>query len=86
MLFRSQGITCISKSDVAGKIALNIPVKISTGRLVSTIKPEYRSSYALIRYISLRNASKNVASNIDIKTSGNALKTILERIKEFFYT
>jgi len=86
VVLTGQGITCISKSDVAGKIALNIPVKISTGRLVSTIKPEYRSSYALIRYISLRNASKNVASNIDIKTSGNALKTILERIKEFFYT
>ena len=86
VVLTGQGITCISKSDVAGKIVLNIPVKISTGRLVSTIKPEYRSSYALIRYISLRNASKNVASNIDVKTSGNAVKTILERIKEFFYT
>ena len=86
VVLTGQGITCISKSDVAGKIVLNIPVKISTGRLVSTIKPEYRSSYALIRYISLRNASKNVASNIDVKTNGNAVKTILERIKEFFYT
>lgn len=86
VVLTGQGITCISKSDVAGKIVLNIPVKISTGRLVSTIKPEYRSSYALIRYISLRNASKNVASSIDVKTSGNAVKTILERIKEFFYT
>lgn len=86
VILTGQGITCISKSDVAGKIVLNIPVKISTGRLISTIKPEYRSSYALIRYVSLRNASKNVASSIDVKTSGNAVKTILERIKEFFYT
>ena len=44
----------LNKSDVAGKIALNIPVKISTGRAVSTVKPEYRTSYALIRYIASR--------------------------------
>ena len=86
VILTGQGITCISKSDVAGKIVLNIPVKISTGRLVSTIKPEYRSSYALIRYISARNTSKNVASKIDVKSSGNVIKTVLERIKEFFYT
>lgn len=86
VILTGQGITCISKSDVAGKIVLNIPVKISTGRLVSTIKPEYRSSYALIRYVSLRNTSRNVASSIDTKASGNIVKTVLERIKEFFYT
>lgn len=86
VILTGQGITCISKSDVAGKIVLNIPVKISTGRLVSTIKPEYRSSYALIRYISARNTSKNVASRIDVKSNGNVIKTILERVKEFFYT
>lgn len=86
VILTGQGITCISKSDVAGKIVLNIPVKISTGRLVSTIKPEYRSSYALIRYVSTRNTSRNVASSIDTKTSGNIVKTVLERIKEFFYT
>lgn len=86
VILTGQGITCISKSDVSGRIALNIPVKISTGRLISTIKPEYRSSYALIRYISARNTSKNVASNIDVKSNGSAIKTILERIKEFFYT
>lgn len=86
VILTGQGITCISKSDVAGKIVLNIPVKISTGRLVSTIKPEYRSSYALIRYVSTRNTSRNVASSIDTKASGNIVKTVLERIKEFFYT
>ena len=39
-----QGITNINKSDVAGKIILNIPVKIATGRLISTVRPEYRLS------------------------------------------
>ena len=54
VILTGQGITCISKSDVAGKIVLNIPVKIATGRMISTVKPAYRSSYALVRYVSSR--------------------------------
>ncbi len=86
VILTGQGITTISKSDVAGKIILNIPVKISTGRLISTIKPSYRSSYALVRYISSRPFAKSVSSSIDIKTNESFLKTVMERIKEFFYT
>lgn len=86
VILTGQGITTISKSDVAGKIILNIPVKISTGRLISTIKPSYRSSYALVRYISSRPFAKSVSSSIDIKTNESFFKSLLERIKEFFYT
>lgn len=86
VILTGQGITTISKSDVAGKITLNIPVKISTGRLISTIKPSYRSSYALVRYISSRPFAKSVSSSIDIKTNESFFKTVMERIKEFFYT
>lgn len=86
VILTGQGITTISKSDVAGKIILNIPVKISTGRLISTIKPSYRSSYALVRYISSRPFAKSVSSSIDIKTNESFFKTVIERIKEFFYT
>ena len=76
----------INKSDVAGKITLNIPVKISTGRLVSTIKPNYRSSYALIKYIASRPFAKTVSSSIDTVSDENIFRNILERIKEFFYS
>lgn len=86
VILTGQGITTISKSDVAGKIILNIPVKISTGRLISTIKPSFRSSYALVRYISSRPFAKSVSSSIDIKTNESFWKTVMERIKEFFYT
>ena len=86
VILTGQGITCISKSDVAGKIVLNIPVKIATGRMISTVKPAYRSSYALVRYVSSRPYAKNVASKIDVKSNENFFKTILERIKQFFYT
>ena len=86
VILTGQGITCISKSDVAGKIVLNIPVKIATGRMISIVKPAYRSSYALVRYVSSRPYAKNVSSRIDVKSNESFIKTILERIKEFFYT
>ncbi len=86
VVLTGQGIVNISKSDVAGKINLNIPVKISTGRLIGATKPSYRISYALIRYIAARPFAKTVSSSIDTKSNENILKNIWERIKEFFYS
>ncbi len=86
VVLTGQGIVNINKSDVAGKINLNIPVKISTGRAVSTVKPAYRTSYALVRYIAARPFAKTVSSSIDTQNNENFFKTILERIKEFFYS
>ena len=86
VILTGQGITNISKSDVAGKIALNIPVKMSTGRLISTVKPSFRTAYSLVRYIAARPFAKSVSSNIDTVLEENVFKVILERIKEFFYS
>ena len=86
VVLTGQGITNINKSDVAGKIILNIPVKISTGRLISTIKPSYRSAYSLVRYIAARRFAKTLCTCIDIKTDRNFLKNGIERIKDFFYS
>ena len=58
VILTGQGITNISKSDVAGKVVLNIPVKISTGRGISTVRPGYRTVYALVRYIASRQFAK----------------------------
>ena len=86
VVLTGEGIVNISKSDMAGKIILNIPVKISTGRLISTIKSTYRTSYALVRYIAARPYAETVSSNIDTKTESHIFKDILEKIKEFFYS
>ena len=86
VVLTGQGITNISKSDVAGKIVLNIPVKISTGRAISTVKPEFRTSYALVRYIAARPFAKSVSSKIDTNSKESILKTIIVRVKEFFYS
>ena len=86
VILTGQGRTNINKRDVAGKIALNIPVKMSTGRLISTIKPSYRTAYALVRYIAARPFAKSVSSSIDTAMEDNFFKVLLDRIKEFFYS
>lgn len=86
VILTGQGIVNINKSDVAGKINLNIPVKISTGRLISTVKATYRTSYALVRYVAARPFAKTVSSDIDSQNSESFIKTIFERVKEFFYS
>lgn len=86
VILTGQGITNINKSDVAGKVILNIPVKFATGRLISTIRASQRTAYALVRYIAARPFAKNVSSSIDSNSEENIFKKILERIKEFFYS
>ena len=86
VVLTGQGIVNINKSDVAGKISLNIPVKISTGRAVSTVKPAYRTSYALVRYIAARPFAKTVSSSIDTQHNESYLRHIIDRLKEFFYS
>lgn len=86
VVITGQGIANINKSDVAGKIILNIPVKISTGRLISTVRPCYRTAYSLVRYIAARPFAKTVSSNIDSNTKENVFKNIVEKVKEFFYS
>ena len=86
VILTGQGISNINKSDVAGKIILNIPVKISTGRLISTVRPSYRTAYALVRYIAARPFTKNVSSNIDSGTEQSIIKKLLDKVREFFYS
>ena len=86
VILTGQGITNINKCDVAGKINLNIPVKIASGRLIGTVKPTFRVAYALVRYIASRPFTKTVSSSIDTKSEEGFFKTLLERIKEFFYS
>lgn len=86
VVLTGQGISNVSKSDVAGKIVLNIPVKIATGRLISTVKPSFRTSYALVRYIASRPFTKTVSSSIDTKSENGFFKNLIERVKEFFYS
>ena len=80
------GITSINKSDMAGKIILNTPVKFATGRAISQVAQEYRTAYSLIRYIAAKPFAKSVSSSVDVKTEKHFLKDAIERVKDFFYS
>ena len=86
MILTGQGITNINKSDVAGKIELNIPVKMESNKIANLIKPTYTTAYALVRYIASRPFAKTVSSSIDSKSDEKFYKKILEKVKDFFYS
>ena len=86
VILTGDGITNINKSDMAGKIILNIPVKVSSTRVSTTIKSTYRTSYALVRYVSSRSYSKRVSSAIDAKVDKGGIKGILSKVRDFFYS
>ena len=86
VVLTGQGITNISKSDIVGKITLNIPVKMATSKTASTIKPCYTTAYALVRYIALRPFAKTVSSSLDINSNENFFQNLLEKVKDFFYS
>ena len=86
VILTGQGITSISKSDIVGKITLNIPVKKETEKIAGLIKPTYSTAYALVRYIASRPFAKTVSSSLDINSNEGFFKNLLEKIKEFFYS
>ncbi len=86
VILTGQGITNISKSDIVGKITLNIPVKMANSKIAGLIKPSYVTAYALVRYIASRPFAKTVASSLDINSNEGFLQNILEKVKDFFYS
>ena len=86
VVLTGQGITNISKSDIVGKITLNIPVKYSSNKIANAMKPEYLTAFALVRYIVSRPYTKVVASSIDANMDGGIFKKVLEKVKDFFYS
>ena len=46
----------------------------------------YIGAYSIIRYISTRPFAKTVSSSVDVKNEDNIIRTILERIRDFFYS
>lgn len=86
VILTGQGITNISKSDIVGKITLNIPVKMASSKTTGIVKPCYTTAFALVRYIATRPFAKTVSSSLDISSEQGFFKILLEKIKDFFYS
>ncbi len=81
-----QGIANISKSDIVGRIVLNIPVKMATTKALNSVRPTYSTAYALAKYIASIPFTNTVSSNVDSKSDENFFSKVWDRIKEFFYS
>lgn len=86
VILTGEGIVNINKSDVAGEISLNVPVKIATGRAITVVTPTYRTSYALVLYVATKPFSKTVSSNVIEASEGQIVKKIFGKVKNFFYS
>lgn len=86
VILTGQGIKDIEKAEVVGKVALNLPVKLATSKLLNTISEEQIRTYSLVKYMALKPYAKTVSSSISIRKKSNFLKDITEKIKEFFYS
>lgn len=80
------GVKYIQKADVVCKVALNLPTKYATGKLLESVSDNYVETFGMIRYISKKSYAKTVGSEVYEKRDKNIVKKILEKIKEFFYS
>lgn len=86
VILAGRGIKDIEKAEVVGKVILNLPVKLSTSKLLNTISLDQVRTYALVKYMASKPYAKTVSSSISIRKQGNFLRDITEKIKEFFYS
>lgn len=82
-IITGRGISKIEKSDLVGRLVLDMPVKINN-KTPNFIKSEFFTSYCIAKYVSQRPYTKNIASKIELSYS-NENKTS-NKIKNFFYS
>ena len=46
----------------------------------------YKDAYSIIKYFASKPFAKSIASNVGAEEEKSALKRIMNKIKEFFYT
>lgn len=80
------GIINLNKSDIVSKIKLNIPTKMVSSKVIDLIKPQYITSFGLIRYISERPFSKKSSSTIYEGNKESVFKKLMGKVKDFFYS
>ena len=60
--------------------------KKPTNRIELKIDENYKDAYSIISYFASKPFAKSIASNVGAEEEKGALKKILNKIKEFFYT
>ena len=81
-----QSLEKIEKSELLISKILGIETKKTTNRIAIRTDENYKDAYSIIKYFSSKPFAKSIASNVGAEEEKSALKKILSKIKEFFYT
>ena len=81
-----QSLEKIAKSELLFSKVLGIEAKKPTNRIALKIDENYKDAYSIISYFASKPFAKSIASNVGAEEEKGALKKILNKIKEFFYT
>ena len=81
-----QSLEKIDKSELLFSRVLGIEAKKPTNRIALKIDENYKDAYSIISYFASKPFAKSIASNVGAEEEKGALKKILNKIKEFFYT
>lgn len=81
-----QSLEKIDKSELLISKILGIETKKTTNRIATKTDENYKDAYSIIKYFSSKPFAKSIASNVGAEEEKGALKKILNKIKEFFYT
>ena len=81
-----QSLEKIDKSELLFSKVLGIEAKKPTNRIALKIDENYKDAYSIISYFASKPFAKSIASNVGAEEEKGALKKILNKIKEFFYT
>ena len=81
-----QSLEKIDKSELLISKILGIETKKTTNRIATKTDENYKDAYSIIKYFSSKPFAKSIASIVGAEEEKGALKKILNKIKEFFYT
>ena len=86
IIIAGQSLEKIEMSESLVSKVTGIEAKKPTNRIAIKTDENYKDAYSIISYFASKPFAKSIASNVGAEEEKGALKKILNRIKEFFYT
>lgn len=81
-----QTLEKIDKTDVLISNITGIDVRKATIKNIIKLDENYKDAYSIIKYFASKPFAKSIASNVGTEEEKSALKRLMNKIKEFFYT
>ena len=86
IIIAGQSLEKIEMSESLVSKVTGIEAKKPTNRIAIKTDENYKDAYSIISYFASKPFAKSIASNVGAEEEKGAIKRILNKIKEFFYT